>query len=178
MARFDIDFSGSRAQVRQRSLMLLATGLVVASAAIWSIKTVHDERASIRQQAEAMRNGPAPRSRGAVTEAAMPPERLREVAQANRIASRLNLPWSGLFDAIEHSATAPVALLALQPDPQDGTVRLSGEARSLPAVLAYLELLQQQPVLADVRLESHETLVQEPQRPVRFVAVTQWRLRP
>jgi hypothetical protein len=178
MARFDIDFSGSRAQVRQRSVLLLATGLVVAATAVWSVMTVNDERASIRQQAEALRNGPVPRSRGAVAEAAMPPERLREVAQANRIAGRLNLPWSGLFDAIEHSAAAPVALLALQPDPQDGTVRLSGEARSLPAVLAYLELLQQQPVLAAVRLESHETMVQEPQRPVRFVAVTQWRLRP
>ena len=108
----------------------------------------------------------------------MPPERLREVALANRIADRLNLPWSGLFDAIEQSAGAPVALLALQPDPQDETVRLSGEGRSLPAVLAYLDLLQQQPALAGVRLESHETMVQDAQRPVRFVAVTQWRLRP
>jgi hypothetical protein len=45
-------------------------------------------------------------------------------------------------------------------------------------VLAYLALLQQQPALAGVRLDSHETRVQDAQRPVRFVAVTQWRLRP
>lgn len=178
MARFDIDFTGSTARMRQRALLLFGTGVIVAVAAAWSISTVHDERSSLRQQADAVRNGPPPRSRGAVADAAMPPERQREVAQANRIAARLNLPWSGLFDAIEQSAGAPVALLSLQPDPQDGTVRVSGEARSLPAVLAYLELLQQQPALADVRLESHETMVQEPQRPVRFVAVTQWRLRP
>ena len=178
MARFEIDFAGSRTQSRQRSLVLLASGLVAAVAAAWSINAVQEERAAVRIQAEAVRNGPAPRSRGAVADAAMPPERLREVALANRIADRLNLPWSGLFDAIEQSAGAPVTLLALQPDPQDEMVRLSGEGRSLPAVLAYLDLLQQQPALAGVRLESHETLVQDPQRPVRFVAVTQWRLRP
>ncbi|MCE2949110.1 MAG: PilN domain-containing protein [bacterium] len=178
MARFDIDFAGSTAQVRQRALVLLATGLAVASAAVWSIDTLREERAAIREQVASMRSGPAPRSRVATAEAAMPPERQREVAQANRIADSLNLPWSGLLDAIEHAAGAPVALLALQPDPQDGTVRLSGEARSLPAVLGYLELLQQQPVLSQVRLESHETMVQEPQRPVRFVAVTRWRLQP
>jgi Tfp pilus assembly protein PilN len=178
MARFEIDFAGSRTQSRQRSLVLLVSGLVVAVAAVWSINAVQEERASVRIQAEAVRKGPEPRSRAEVADTAMPPERLREMAQANRIADQLNLPWSGLFDAIEQSTDASVTLLALQPDPQDETVRLSGEGRSLPAVLAYLDLLQQQPALAGVRLESHETLVQDAQRPVRFVAVTQWRLRP
>ena len=178
MARFEIDFAGSRTQSRQRSMVLLASGLVAAVAAVWSINAVQEERASIRIQAEAVRKGPEPRSRAEVADTAMPPERLREMAQANRIADQLNLPWSGLFDAIEQSTDASVTLLALQPDPQDETVRLSGEGRSLPAVLAYLDLLQQQPALAGVRLESHETLVQDAQRPVRFVAVTRWRLRP
>ena len=86
------------------------------------------------------------------------------------------MPTTTTFE--EFAQRADYSLLeALQPDPQDGTVRLSGEARSLPAVLGYLELLQQQPVLSQVRLESHETMVQEPQRPVRFVAVTRWRLQ-
>jgi Tfp pilus assembly protein PilN len=178
MARFEIDFAGSRTRSRQRSLVLLVSGLVVAVAAVWSINAVQEERASVRIQAEAVRKGPEPRSRAEVADTAMPPERLREMAQANRIADQLNLPWSGLFDAIEQSTDASVTLLALQPDPQDETVRLSGEGRSLPAVLAYLDLLQQQPALAGVRLESHETLVQDAQRPVRFVAVTRWRLRP
>jgi len=177
MARFDIDFSGSQAHAQKRSLLLLAMGMLVAATAGWSVQSLHEERVSIRQQVESMRNGPAPRSRGAVPEAAMPEERLREVAQANRIATRLNLPWSGLFDAMEASAGNSVALLSLQPDPQDGTVRLAGEARSLPDVLAYLELLQRQPALAEVRLESHETMVQEPGRQVRFVIVTRWQVR-
>ncbi len=178
MARFEIDFAGSRTQSRQRSMVLLTSGLVAAVAAVWSINAVQEERASVRIQAEAVRKGPEPRSRAEVADTAMPPERLREMALANRIADQLNLPWSGLFDAIEQSTDASVTLLALQPDLQDETVRLSGEGRSLPAVLAYLDLLQQQPALAGVRLESHETLVQDAQRPVRFVAVTQWRLRP
>ena len=178
MARFEIDFAGSRTQSRQRSMVLLASGLVAAVAAVWSINAVQEERASVRIQAEAVRKGPEPRSRAEVADTAMPPERLHEMALANRIADQLNLPWSGLFDAIEQSTDASVTLLALQPDLQDETVRLSGEGRSLPAVLAYLDLLQQQPALAGVRLESHETLVQDAQRPVRFVAVTRWRLRP
>ncbi|MBC7779051.1 MAG: PilN domain-containing protein [Proteobacteria bacterium] len=178
MARFEIDFSRSRARTRTRSLMLLAAGAVAAAIGIWSLTVVDDERTTIRDQRTKLREASRPRSQGPAGEATMTPERQREVVQANRVAGRLNLRWSGLLDALESSANASVFLLAMTPDPQDGTVRLTGEAKTLPVILDYLQLLQQQPVLAEVRLESHETLAQDPQRPVRFVVAASWRVKP
>lgn len=176
MARFAIDFGDTAGRAQRRGMLLLAAGLLAAFAAAGSIRSIQEARTSLQQQAEALRKGPAPRSRTAAADPALTPERQRELAQANRVAARLNVPWTGLFDAIEQSTGSPVALLSLQPDAQDGAVRLSGEAKSLPDVLSYLELLQQQPALGEVRLESHEVQVQAPQRPVRFAAVTRWQV--
>lgn len=178
MGGFDIDFVPRPPRSRIAGNALLAAGLVVALAGAWSIQSLREERVAIGEEVQRFHDAERPRNRGATGEATMAPERQREVVQANRIAARLNLPWSGLFDAIEGSAGDSVVLLALQPDPVDGTVRLTGEAKALPLVLEYLEVLQKQAVLSEVRLESHETQQQDAQRPVRFVAAATWKLRP
>ena len=178
MDRIEIDFVPRPPRARVAASALLAAGLAIAIAGAWSIQSLRDERVAIDAEVDRVQSAARPRSRGAVAEAAMTPERQREVAQANRIAGRLNLPWTGLFDAIEGSAGDTVVLLALQPDPVDGTLRLTGEAKALPLVLDYLQVLQKQAVLSDVRLESHETRQQDAQRPVRFVAAATWKVRP
>jgi hypothetical protein len=178
MSRFQIDFARDTARVRAVSFMVLAAGCCAVATGAWSLASVAEERAAVRERSMALREGARPRVQGPTAEAPMPPERAREAVQANLVAGRLNLPWSGLLDAIENSARTSVVLLAMLPDPQDGSLRLTGEARSLPVILDYLQALQQQSVFAEVRLESHETMLQSPQRPVRFVAAAAWKRRP
>jgi Tfp pilus assembly protein PilN len=178
MARFRIDFLPRPPRARRTGAVVLGLGLLVAAAGAWSVQTLRAERVAVQSEIERIAAARAPRNRGALAEAAVPPERQREIMLANRIAGGLNRPWSGLFDAVERSAVDGVVLLALQPDPVEGTLRLTGEARALTPVLDYLVVLQQQSVLAEVRLESHETQQQAAQRPVRFVAAARWQVRP
>lgn len=178
MGGFHVDFLPRPPRARSVAALLFVAGVIVAGAGALWVQSLRDEQAAISAEVGRYDSTLRPRSRGAAPEATMTPERQREVAQANRIASRLNLPWSGLFDAVERSAGDTVVLLALQPDPVEGTVRLTGEAKTLPLVLGYLSVLQKQPVLAEVRLESHDTQVQDAQRPVRFIAAARWQVRP
>jgi hypothetical protein len=178
MPRIDIDFNRNARVGLARGALLLMAGVLVFGASLVSLNAVEKERGTVsaalgRQGEGAGRRVPTPRAESEIT-----PERQRDITQANAIARRLNLPWSGLLEALERSGSEGVVLLSMVPDPQEGTLRLSGEGRSLPAVLDYLGSLQQQPVLSQVRLESHETMTQDPLRPVRFGAAAAWKPLP
>lgn len=102
----------------------------------------------------------------------------QEVAQANEILRRLDLPWASLFQAVESSSLKDAALLAMDPDADKHLVRISGEAKNLPAVLDYMRVLEKQQVFRSVLLQSHQLQVQDPERPVRFVLAASWKDSP
>jgi Tfp pilus assembly protein PilN len=98
----------------------------------------------------------------------------QEIAQANSVIRRIALPWEDLFGAFEAVATGEVALLAIEPDAQKGRLRVTAEAKSSGAMLAYLDALQQQAMLQEVALASHEVQEDEPEKPLRFVLTARW----
>jgi hypothetical protein len=102
------------------------------------------------------------------------PEVRTELQKANVILQQMNVPWGDLFTAVESAQGDDIALLAVQPDPRGGTVLIGGEARSLPAVLAYMERLEQTSRLRDVVLASHEIRANEPGQPVSFALNAGW----
>ena len=97
------------------------------------------------------------------------------VAAANKSIGQLNIPWSDLFRAVESAASSGVAILVFEPDPRKNTLRLTVEARSLPAVFAFADRLRGQPISRAVRLVHHETNAQDQNRPVRFQLELQWK---
>jgi Tfp pilus assembly protein PilN len=99
-----------------------------------------------------------------------------EVQQANQVLRQLSLPWNALFNAVEASAGNDVALLALEPDAQKGTVRISGEAKRLDAVLGFVKHLGTHGVFTRVFLQNHQVQEQDPQRPVRFTLQAVWKV--
>lgn len=94
-----------------------------------------------------------------------------ELARARAITRRLTLPWGDLFDAVETAATKKVALIALQPDSELETVRITAETRNLDDALAFVRRLQATRKLSGVYLASHQVQTQDAQRPVRFVVM-------
>ena len=58
-----------------------------------------------------------------------------KVGDANEVIGRLSLPWNDLFRSIEASAIDKVALLSVQPQPQQHLVILNGEVRLYGRVL-------------------------------------------
>ena len=98
----------------------------------------------------------------------------QEVRAANAVIARINVPWDALFGELEAATGADVALLAIQPDPATGQVRIAGEARKLESVLGYIAKLEAREGLANVVLVSHE-LKDTPSRPVAFALAAEWR---
>lgn len=102
----------------------------------------------------------------------------QELIYARDTISRLALPWGRLFKSLESVEAEGVALLSIEPDPEAGTVMLSGEGKDYPAVLTYVAWLMSDKTLSDVHLVKHEIRVNEPQRPIFFMVSAAWSRRP
>jgi len=95
-------------------------------------------------------------------------------AEMQRLAERLSLPWDQLFANLEAIANADIALLSLAPDARKQQLRITAEARDLPAMLAFHRRLEQSADLRDVALVNHEIVDKVPERPVRFNLTATW----
>ena len=101
----------------------------------------------------------------------------QELNQANVTILELGLPWRELFEAFESSKITDVAVLAIEPDPQKGTVRIGAEAKSLNSMLNYLAYLQKVPFFNEVSLLNHQIQDLDPQKPVRFMMQASWNIK-
>jgi hypothetical protein len=86
----------------------------------------------------------------------------------NQLARQLNTPWPTIFDALESTTPDSVALVAIEPDPHHGSVRLQVEAKTLDAALGYAVTLKTTASFQEVQLLKHETNEQDATRPVRL----------
>ncbi|MFL6563874.1 MAG: hypothetical protein ACJ8G5_02995 [Burkholderiales bacterium] len=100
------------------------------------------------------------------------------VARSNEVAHELSRRWDRVFLALESAKAPDVALLAIEPDPRKGVLRVTAEAKSKNAMLDYVDRLQAAEPLQRVMLESHEVLSQVPEKPVRFVVTASWAAAP
>jgi Tfp pilus assembly protein PilN len=114
-----------------------------------------------------------------VRQASLRPAQLdTEFKEARKTLLKLALPWNDLFKAVESSDDKDVALLGIDPDVQKDLVTISGEARSIDAMLHYVKTLQDAPSLSEVFLRSHQVQQQDPEHPVHFTIEATWTLRP
>ena len=106
------------------------------------------------------------------------PARVVPPAQAgavNAAAQQLNLPWRGLYDAVQAATPATIALLALEPDAKKNSVRITAEAKGSDDMIAYVEQLERIEWFSTVLLARHEINEQDKNRPIRFQIDAQWR---
>ena len=98
----------------------------------------------------------------------------QEVRRANAVLSEIDLPWGALFDSVEYATSHEVALLSFQPDAAGRTMRMGGEAKSMPALLDFVSALEREPVLKDAYLLKYEVKQDDPQRPIIFSVMASW----
>jgi len=98
----------------------------------------------------------------------------QEIKQVNAVLQQLDLPWEQLFDALEMADSPDIALLSLQPDVSGQTVRLTGEARHLAAVVQYVQALELEPALKHAHLVSYKTRQDHPYHSVIFSMSATW----
>jgi Tfp pilus assembly protein PilN len=97
-----------------------------------------------------------------------------QAAAVNAAVMQLNLPWRALQDAIGAATPPAIAMLALEPDARKRSMKITAEAKTSDAMIAYVEELKQQELFSDVALTRHEVNEQDPLRPIRFQIEAQW----
>jgi Tfp pilus assembly protein PilN len=104
------------------------------------------------------------------------PELTRRIVSANQAIDELAVPWDSMFRAIESADARGLGVMSLVPNARQRSVRLSGEARSVPELLAYVDRLGALQALDQVRLEGYETVVRDGADVVSFTVAATWRL--
>jgi len=99
----------------------------------------------------------------------------QQITAINQAVDALNLPWDTLFNTLEAPRYREVALLALLPDREQGTLKIQAEAKSPAEMVGYLRNLQKEPCFSDVILVHHEINDQDPNKPIRFTVEATWR---
>ncbi|MBL0420155.1 hypothetical protein JI739_07320 [Ramlibacter sp. AW1] len=146
-------------------LSLIATGTILA----WTAGTawyLQDDLASARRTWASLTT--PPRRATAPTPPAAKPAARAELAAWTEAVQRLNTPWTAVLDGLESLATPDVALLSIEAEGEGRRLRLTTEARDLPALMGYAQRLGRTPGFESVRPLRHDTYEQDPARPVRL----------
>jgi hypothetical protein len=173
MRPIDLDFRRSRPRSAWAGWTLLALGVALAADVTVSYHRARDTLAD-REARWAKLGGAkgATRPAGAAPARAVAPE---EVKFARETIRRISTPWRNLFGALESTSTGDISLLSIEPDPESGTVVISGESKDYLAVLNYVSRLEGAKTLRGVDLIRHEVRQNEPQRPVAFSVSAVWK---
>jgi Tfp pilus assembly protein PilN len=102
-------------------------------------------------------------------------EQTLEVKNANEVLHHLSVPWEALFKGVESSGGNKITLLSLEPDFEKKQVKISGEAENYNTVMSYLTELGEQQVFDAVFLQNHDIRQEDPDKPVRFTLLANWR---
>jgi Tfp pilus assembly protein PilN len=175
MRALELDFRRESITARWAGAAVLALSLLIILGVAFQYRHLSDELSLA--ESEARNYDSATRKKASPPTAIEAQRSGLEVKRANEILSRLKLPWNELFASVEGAAQPNVALLSIESDTEKGRLKISAEARDVPAMLEYLRYLGKQSALADVYLQSHQTQQQDPQRPVRFVLGADWTAR-
>jgi hypothetical protein len=124
----------------------------------------------------------APRAIAARDDRSLSPRQVSDVGQAVR---QLNLPWSGLLDALE-AATADVTvkagedvrLVTLKPDAGARKLFITARTSTPVAVVDYVRRLKEQAQFEDAVLRKYDVKADEGGAPVEFVVEATWRPEP
>ncbi|HUO94935.1 MAG TPA: hypothetical protein VMT92_01775 [Steroidobacteraceae bacterium] len=166
--RVRLDFVAPVHEARGQGIALCVLGVATALAVGVAFEMKFSERNELDATLSAISMSARPQG----------PAALRSAEDASAIERELSIPWSQLLaelEAASHDSASTIALLQVEPDPTKRIVKITAEARTLPAALEYLQRLQKSPLLRYPMLESHERKKDDPEHPVRVKLAAEWR---
>lgn len=168
----ELDYVAAPRRPRWIGLCVLAIGLLAAGALLTRYRDLHRDLAAL-EAAQGLLNVERRPAR------VLPKERLDEEARAiDAVMRQLTVPWAQMIEAVEAASTPDVALLQVQPEAQQRTLRLTAEAKSREAMLRYLRRLGGSRALSEVHVVSHQVQLDNPARPVQFAVQASFRSAP
>ena len=168
-----INFAKQRRAVSWVGVLLCLAG-VAAAAAVWldyrDARAAFD-RAELRQtRMQRVQRTDVMASRRVLPSSAAG----ADAPVAQRAMTQLNLPWSRLLEEIETHADRSIALLGIEGQGLARSVRITGEARTMADVVAYIQQLRQSPLINAATLSGHEEKINGAVRLVRFTLDVAW----
>lgn len=169
----DIDFQPRRPGLLGMALLLAGGVLCADTWYDWQGKReqLADLQAQMNQlekRSKQLRRNGQP---GNEPETALTAEQGKALRQAE---NTIRIDWEALYRHIDRATGEDLVLLGITPNTAAHTLQLSGEARNLPAILAFIEALRQAP-LEQVALLSHKIKSDDPQRPISFEIAANWK---
>lgn len=153
---------------------LLLAGAVAAAASLYGYVSLQDEVSNAESRLEALERS-SNRARQLIAARRSVPVPDAELRRAAGVAQVLAQPWLGLLGDLEAAADADVQLLAMEPGGERGSIKLSGEARSLDALFGWVRRLNGQAALGDARLHGYEFRKSGAVDVVQFTLLVRWR---
>lgn len=148
------------------ALLTLGIALIFAGLAGWQSWEARIELVAARGELQAVQMARAQRGKpAAVTKRLLSP--LQNQAW-NQVARQLNTPWTALLDTLEAATPEEIALVTIEPDGRNGSIRLQVEAKTLDGLLAYAGTLKAIERFEQVTLLKHETNDQDATKPLRL----------
>ncbi|MEY8876491.1 MAG: hypothetical protein AB9M60_08285 [Leptothrix sp. (in: b-proteobacteria)] len=105
---------------------------------------------------------------------ALAPQDLRAIERSNAVIDELAVPWADLLRSLERAEVRGTGLLALTPNAADRSLRLTGEARSMTELLAYVDRVAAQPLLRQVHLVGYATQDRDGVPALTFTLAANW----
>lgn len=169
----DLDFPPARRSTGWLGWVLLVLGLTAAGFEMIEYRAAQLDLAEremtvARLRHEMQRMPPKPTSSGRA------PVGADEAKAALDVAAALNADWGGMFAGIAAAQSDAATWVRFDGDAPRGSLRIVGEARSLPAVFDFLARLDAADGVADAQLSSYEWTRAGPVDVVRFTANAKW----
>lgn len=174
MRALKLDFVRRPNPHRWFGFILLAAGMVAAAYLAQAYLTRAAELESLENNYRSLQKAQHKQADSGTVKTAEWEHLQAELKAANRVITRLALPWDALFRAVEVSVDEQVALLSVEPDTEKRELRIVAEAKHLDAMLEYVRRVQTIALFKDAYVLSHQIQQQDPQKPVRFVINAQW----
>lgn len=97
-----------------------------------------------------------------------------EAKAVQEAISHLDLSWGTLFTALEAVTTEKISLISVEPDTNQGTVKIIAESLNAYDMLEYVRTLSKQPTLHNVLLTEYEVKGNASEQPMRFTLTAIW----
>ncbi|MES2840055.1 MAG: PilN domain-containing protein [Pseudomonadota bacterium] len=164
-----IDFLRRRPPASLLGWALMLVGVVGMAVAALDYAQAREELQSTLDRAERQARSAKTRPRSAA-----PAPASGVLAASARVGSAVAPPWGRLLRELEQLADPGVALLGIEAQGASRQMRITGEARTMPEVIAYLESLRRSPLSSSVVLGSHELIMQDGVPVIRFSLDMAW----
>lgn len=178
MSRLKLKFPYQEQAIPQVDIAILVMGLVFLVAVILHYRSITEEinywSNRVQRLEKQLQQKTAPRTRSSSRVREFSHEIRKEIGQANGVLDQINLPWDGLFDAIEHASTKEIALLSLQPNVANRVLRINGEAKDMAKLLDFVEALEREGIFENVHLLSYKVKQDNPHKPIIFLLSAAW----